>query len=117
MKEQILDAEEQIPSDFYYQKSKKNLKVAFVSTIAAILLLVFRFNFNFLVDVIMGVAFFCYAIAAIASLLGVVNALKSYWKREQNTASRFFTLLGNGFIFSLFCILLIANFIDIIRAM
>ncbi len=117
MSEQILDAEEQIPSDVYYQKSQKNLEVSFISIIAAIVLFVFQFKVNFLVDVITAVAFFCHAIAAIASLLGIINALRSYWKREPNTASRFFTLLGNGFIFSLFGMLFIVNLINIIRAM
>ena len=115
MPENILDHIDDVKKNEFFNRSKKDLKVASTLVLASILIIVFSIRMNFFPGLFTSLGGLLLLIAVIVSFIGVINGIRSYWKKEKHGPMRFLVLLGNLMIFGFFVLAVIANALDFLR--
>lgn len=116
MNDQILDQDyEPEKAAYYYEKSKKHFKLAFVSLAASIVLILISIRLNFLREIIASLGALLFLFSIMVSSFGTISGIRSYSKQESPTPYRLSILLGNSIILGLFILVVLANVLDFMR--
>ncbi len=114
--ENILDHEKNESDDFYYKKSKKNLLYSVGLIVLTFVIISVAGEFDLLTDTFYALAGILYLIAIGYNIVGFINGVKSYLKKEITSSGRIFVLLIHSLIVGFFLFILIQNFLDLARA-
>lgn len=116
MEDDILDQLDPLNDVTYYNKSKGNLKLAGLFVLGAIVFAMYSKKIaGDLAEIIASIGAIFIPIAFIISVIGIINGIKSFSKKEKTSPVRFLILLGNLVIFGIFILGIIANVLDLIR--
>jgi hypothetical protein len=113
---EILDSDKELSYEYStksYKNFKQSLFIFFYFFIGVFILIITGLQSD-LLTMIFGLPVF---IAIPLSIMGFIRGIKSILYKEPNTSQMMFGLFGNLIIVGIFLSLIIANILDIVRAL